>query len=136
MAYGSLAYGLLTGAFDEDTTFEPNDWRSNGVAFGQPILGGDNFRHNVRLVRRLRDEVAAAKGVSVAQLALAWVVHNPTVTTAMVGARVPAEIEENVGAATISLSDDEVAQIEEIMDEARGRVTAFRPYGWAMQVWN
>lgn len=135
MAYGSLAYGLLTGAFTEDTTFEPNDWRSNGVAFGQPILGGDNFRHNVGLVRRLRDEVAVPLGLTVAQLALAWVVHNPVVTTAMVGARVPAEIEENVGAANVSLSDADVARIEAIMDEARGRVNVFRPYAWAMQVW-
>ena len=59
MAYGSLAYGLLTGGFTEDTTFDAADWRAGGVAFGQPILGGDNFRHNVRLVNRLRDEVAA-----------------------------------------------------------------------------
>jgi aryl-alcohol dehydrogenase-like predicted oxidoreductase len=48
MAYGSLAYGLLTGAFTEDTTFDAADWRAGGVAFGQPILGGDNFKHNVR----------------------------------------------------------------------------------------
>ena len=101
MAYGSLAYGLLTGAFTESTTFDEADWRSNGVAFGQPILGGDNFRHNVRLVNRLRDEVARPRGLTVAQLALAWVVRNPIVTTAMVGARVPAEIEENVGAANV-----------------------------------
>ena len=136
MAYGSLAYGLLTGAFDESTTFEPSDWRSNGVAFGQPILGGDNFRHNVGLVRRLRDEVAVPMGLTVAQLALAWVVRNPVVTTAMVGARVPAEIEENVGAARVELSDADAARIEAIMDEARGRVNVFRPFSWAMQVWS
>jgi aryl-alcohol dehydrogenase-like predicted oxidoreductase len=136
MAYGSLAYGLLTGAFNEDTTFEPSDWRSNGVAFGQPILGGDNFRHNVQLVRRLRDEVAKPRSLTVAQLALAWVVRNPAVTTAMVGARVPAEIEENVGAANVSLSDDDARRIEAIMDQARGRVEAFRPFAWAMQVWD
>ena len=136
MAYGSLAYGLLTGGFTEDTTFEPADWRSNGVAFGQPILRGDNFRHNVRLVNRLRDEVAGARGLTVAQLALAWVVRNPVVTTAMVGARVPAEIEENARAADVSLSDDEAAHIERIMDQAAGRVDVFRPFGWAMEVWS
>lgn len=74
-------------------------------------------------------------GLTVAQLALAWVVKNPTVTTAMVGARVPAEIEENVGAANVKLSDDDVRRIEAIMDEARGRVDVFRPFAWAMQVW-
>jgi aryl-alcohol dehydrogenase-like predicted oxidoreductase len=136
MAYGSLAYGLLTGAFTEDTTFDAADWRSNGVAFGQPILGGENFRHNVHLVNRLRDEVAAPQGLTVAQLALAWVVRNPTVTTAMVGARVPAEIEENIGAANVSLSDADVARIEAIMDQAAGRIDVFRPFGWAMKVWD
>jgi aryl-alcohol dehydrogenase-like predicted oxidoreductase len=135
MAYGSLAYGLLTGAFTQDTTFDPSDWRSNGVAFGQPILGGDNFRHNVGLVDRLRSEVAQPKGLTVAQLALAWVVRNPIVSTAMVGARVPAEIEENVGAATVALSDDDVAQIEDIMSGVAGRVDVFRPFKWAMEVW-
>jgi aryl-alcohol dehydrogenase-like predicted oxidoreductase len=136
MAYGSLAYGLLTGAFTEDTTFEANDWRANGVAFGQPILGGDNFKHNVKLVQRLRDEVAVPLGLTVAQVALAWVVRNPIVTTAMVGARVPAEIQENVGAASVKLSDADVARIEAIMDDAHGRVNVFRPFGWAMKVWD
>jgi aryl-alcohol dehydrogenase-like predicted oxidoreductase len=136
MAYGSLAYGLLSGAFTEDTTFDASDWRANGVAFGQPILRGENFRHNVRLVQRLRDDVAAPRGLTVAQLALAWVVRNPHVTTAMVGARVPAEIEENVGAARIQLSEHDAAQIEEIMSSAAGRVDVFRPFGWAMEVWD
>jgi aryl-alcohol dehydrogenase-like predicted oxidoreductase len=136
MAYGSLAYGLLTGAFTEDTTFEPSDWRANGVAFGQPILGGDNFRHNVKLVQRLRDEVAVPLGLTVAQVALAWLVRNPIVTTAMVGARVPAEIQENVGAAQVELSAADVARIEAIMDDAHGRVNVFRPSGWAMKVWD
>jgi aryl-alcohol dehydrogenase-like predicted oxidoreductase len=136
MAYGSLAYGLLTGGFTPETTFEPSDWRANGIAFGQPILRGDNFRHNVRLVDRLRDEVARPRGLSVAQLALAWVLRNPVVTTAMVGARVPAEIEENLGAAASSLSDAEASQIERLMSDAAGRVDVFRPFGAAMEVWS
>jgi aryl-alcohol dehydrogenase-like predicted oxidoreductase len=135
MAYGALAYGLLTGAFAEDTTFDAADWRAGGVAFGQPILGGDNFRHNVRLVNRLRDEVAAPRGLTVAQLALAWVLRHPAVTTAMVGARVPAEIDENIGAAQVRLSDADAAQIEAIMADVAGRVDVFRPFSWAMEVW-
>jgi len=136
MAYGSLAYGLLTGAFTEDTSFDAADWRSGGVAFGQPILRGDNFKHNVRLVQRLREEVASPKGLTVAQLALAWVVRNPAVTTAMVGARVPAEIEENVGAARVQLSEHDVTRIEDIMSSVAGRVDVFRPYRSAMEVWD
>ncbi|HLZ31146.1 MAG TPA: aldo/keto reductase [Chloroflexota bacterium] len=136
MAYGSLAYGLLTGGFTADTTFDPTDWRSGGVAFGQPILGGDNFRHNVELVNRLRDEVAAPMGLTVAQLALAWVLRNPVVTTAMVGARVPAEIEENVGAAQVHLTDDDAARIEALMADVAGQVDVFRPFSSAMEVWS
>jgi len=54
----------------------------------------------------------------------------------MVGARVPAEIEENVGAATVELSDADDRQIRSIMGEAKGRVDVFRPFSWAMQVWS
>lgn len=135
MAYGSLAYGLLTGGFTEDTTFDAADWRGGGVAFGQPILGGDNFRHNVRLVNRLRDECATPRNLTVAQLALAWVVRNPVVTTAMVGARIPAEIEENILAAAVELSDAEAAQIEALMSSAAGQIDVFRPFKPAMEVW-
>jgi aryl-alcohol dehydrogenase-like predicted oxidoreductase len=136
MAYGSLAYGLLTGAFSTDTTFDSSDWRAGGIAFGQPILRGDNFAHNVQLVNRLKQELAEPRGLSVAQLALAWVVGNPVVTTAMVGARVPAEIEENVGAAAVELSAEERAAIEALMSQAAGQVNVFRPFGWAMEVWS
>ena len=54
----------------------------------------------------------------------------------MVGARVPAEIQENVGAAQVELSESDVARIEAIMDDAHGRVNVFRPFGWAMRVWD
>jgi aryl-alcohol dehydrogenase-like predicted oxidoreductase len=135
MAYGSLAYGLLTGAFTEHTTFEANDWRKGGVAFGQPILQGENFAKNVSVVNRLRDEVARPKGVTVAQLALAWVLRNPVVTTALVGARVPAEIEENVQAVNVLLSEQDVERIEAIMAGAAGRIDVFRPFLPALEVW-
>jgi aryl-alcohol dehydrogenase-like predicted oxidoreductase len=136
MAYGSLAYGLLTGGFTEDTTFESTDWRSRGVAFGQPILGGENFRHNVRLVNRLRDEIARPRGLTVAQLALAWVLRNPVITTALVGARTRGEIEENVAAGEVKLSDDDAADVEALMSNAAGQVDVFRPYRWAMEIWD
>jgi aryl-alcohol dehydrogenase-like predicted oxidoreductase len=135
MAYGSLCYGLLTGAFTEDTTFVDWDWRAGGVAFGQPILRGDNFKQNVRVVNRLRDEVARPKGITVAQLALAWVLRNPVVTTALVGARVPSEIEENVRAVDVRLEPADLDKIEEIMADAAGRVDVFRPFGSATEVW-
>ena len=64
MGYGSLGHGLLTGAFTPSTTFDPaRDWRGDGVAFGQPIFRGDNFKTNVGVVERLRREVAEPRGV-------------------------------------------------------------------------
>jgi aryl-alcohol dehydrogenase-like predicted oxidoreductase len=53
----------------------------------------------------------------------------------MVGARVPAEIEENVVAAQVSFSDDDVARIEDLMSDVAGRVDVFRPFSSAMEVW-
>ncbi len=136
MAYGSLGHGLLTGAFTQDTTFVDWDWRSKGVAFGQPIFRGENFRKNVAVVERLKEEVARPKGITVAQLALGWVMRNPVVSTALVGARKPAEVDENLGALDVTLSDQDLAQIDEIMRGAAGQVNVFRPFGMAMEVWS
>ena len=78
MGYGSLGHGLLTGAFTAATTFDhARDWRAGGVAFGQPIFRGDNFKTNVGVVERLRREVAEPRGVPLSQIALAWVLANP-----------------------------------------------------------
>ncbi len=96
MGYGSLAHGLLTGTFTENTEFADNDWRSSRQAFGQPLFEGDQFKRNLRIVDRLK-EIAAGFGRSVAQLAIAWSIANPVVTVALVGCRTPAEVEENIG---------------------------------------
>jgi hypothetical protein len=89
MGYGSLGHGLLTGAFTTTTSFgeATRDWRGGGVAFGQPIFRGDNFKTNVGVVERIRNEIAAPRGVSVSQVALAWVLGHPAISTALVGAR-------------------------------------------------
>ena len=114
MAYGSLAHGLLTGTMTPDTTFEDDDWRRNLMAFGQPLFKGENFLDNLNKVETLK-EIAAGKGFSVAQLALAWVASEPTVSVALVGTRRPEEMQENVAAADWELSAAE-------RDEIRGVV--------------
>jgi aryl-alcohol dehydrogenase-like predicted oxidoreductase len=135
MGYGSLAHGLLTGAFTPETTFDENDWRARGIAFGQPILGGDNFKQNVAVVDRLKKEVAEPKGVPVSQIALAWVLRNPVVSTALVGARTPAEVDQNLAGVELELTDDDVAKIESIMAGAAGMIKAFTPLRNAIEVW-
>ena len=82
MAYGSLAHGLLTGTMTPETTFEDDDWRRNLMAFGQPLFKGQNFLDNLAKVDRLK-EIAADKGLTVAQLALSWVASEPTVSVAL-----------------------------------------------------
>jgi aryl-alcohol dehydrogenase-like predicted oxidoreductase len=136
MAYGPLAHGLLTGTVSADTPFAGRDWRARGVAFGQPIFRADNLPRNVAVVNRLRDEVAAPKGLTVAQLALGWVLRNPAVTTAIVGARTPREIDENIGASAVRLAEADVTRIEAIMAGALGQARDFRPFSWAMEAWD
>ena len=114
MAYGSLAHGLLTGTMTPDTTFEEDDWRRSLMAFGQPIFKGQNFLDNLKKVDTLK-EIAADKGFSVAQLALAWVASEPTVSVALVGTRRPEEIQENVAAADWELSASERDEIKAVV---------------------
>ncbi len=136
MGYGSLGHGLLTGAFTAATAFDPaRDWRGNGVAFGQPIFRGDNFKTNVGVVERLRREVAEPRGVPLSQIALAWVLGHPAISTALVGARTPAEVDANDAGADLDLSPAERATIDTILAGVAGRVREFTPLRPAMEPW-
>jgi aryl-alcohol dehydrogenase-like predicted oxidoreductase len=137
MGYGSLGHGLLTGAFTAATSFgeAARDWRGGGVAFGQPIFRGDNFKTNVGVVERIRREVAAPRGVPVSQVALAWVLGHPAISTALVGARTPAEVDANDAGAEIELSAAERTAIDAILAGAAGRVREFTPLRPAMEPW-
>jgi aryl-alcohol dehydrogenase-like predicted oxidoreductase len=112
LVYGPLAHGLLTGAIDEETTFEAGDWRA-----ASPLFGGDTLRHNAEAVRRLR-ELASELGATVSALAIAWTLAHPAVDVAIVGARHAAHIEDSVGAAELRLGEIELAEIDAIMDGA------------------
>jgi aryl-alcohol dehydrogenase-like predicted oxidoreductase len=136
MGYGSLGHGLLTGAFTPATTFEAGrDWRAAGIAFGQPILRGENLKTNVGVVDRIRREVAEPRGASMSQIALAWVLANPAVSTALVGARTPAEVDANDAGAELDLTAEERAKIDAILAGAAGRVREFTPLRPAMEPW-
>jgi aryl-alcohol dehydrogenase-like predicted oxidoreductase len=136
MGYGSLGHGLLTGAFTASTAFDPaRDWRGNGVAFGQPIFKGDNFKTNVAVAERLRKEIAEPRGVPLSQIALAWVLANPAVSTALVGARTPAEVDANDAGAELDLTAAERARIDAILAGVAGRVREFTPLRPAMEPW-
>ena len=106
-------FGLLTGAFTEETTFVDWDWRSKGDAFGLPLFQRDSFLKELRVTARLK-ELAARYEKSVAQLAIAWVLGNPAVTVALVGMRNEKELQENVAAANWTLTPDDRAEIDRI----------------------
>ncbi len=116
MAYGTLGYGLLTGAFTPETTFVDWDWRSKGKAFGLPLFEKESFERELRVVGRLK-ELAAGYEKSVAQLAIAWVLGHPGVTVALVGMRNVRELEENLAAADWRLTDADRAEIDRMFDE-------------------
>jgi aryl-alcohol dehydrogenase-like predicted oxidoreductase len=82
------------------------DWRSRDPDFREPKLST-----NLALVERLR-KVGQKYGRPPGQVAVAWVLGNSAVTAAIVGARNAEQVEKNVGAAELDLTDEEVAQIE------------------------
>jgi aryl-alcohol dehydrogenase-like predicted oxidoreductase len=136
MGYGSLGHGLLTGAFTAATSFDPaRDWRGNGVAFGQPIFRGENFARNLGVVDRVRREVAEPRGVPLSQIALAWVLGHPAISTALVGARTPAEVDANLRGAQLTLPAADIARVDAIMADAAGTIRAFTPLRPAMERW-
>jgi len=131
MAYGSLAYGLLTGAFTEDMDFGSNDWRARADKMGSiklfnTLFGRDYFPRNLRVVAELK-ELAGRSGHSLPQLALRWAIANPTVSTALVGCRSVSEVEDNVGALGWSIGKSELDEIDAIF--ARHGVDPV-PEGW------
>ncbi len=135
MTYGPLAHGLLTGTMTTETRLDKSDWRSGGIAFGQPLFTPENLPKNAAVVERLAREVAAPRGVPVSQIALAWVLGNPLVSVALVGARNPAEVEQNLVGAHLALSEAERAKIDEIMRDAAGTVQGFTPLRNPMDRW-
>ncbi len=116
MAYGSLGFGLLSGALRPDTEFAENDWRGKGMAFGLPLFERENFLKELRVTERLK-AVAAGYDKSVAQLALAWVLSHPAVTVGLVGMRNEVELRENIAAVDWRLTDDDRAEIDRIFAE-------------------
>ena len=126
MAYGSLAYGLLSGTFHADMTFDEGDWRARqgrmgGINLFQTMFGPDHFPHNIKAVEELKG-LAASYGRSLPQFALRWTLSHPAVSTALVGCRKAAEVEDNVGALGWDIRQEDFAEIDAIF-ERNGVVT-------------
>ena len=93
MAYGSLAYGMLSGTFHAGMQFEESDWRSRGGMVGnlnlfRTLFGPEHFPRNLDAVEDLK-RLAAKYDKTLPQFALRWTLSNPVVGTALVGFREP-----------------------------------------------
>ena len=108
IAYSPLASGLLTGKFDAENLAQ-DDWRRKSARFGS-----ENVEKVRRLLKQLKP-IADQHRTSVAGIAIAWILKNEHVTSAIVGARKPWQIEETVIAADVTLSPADIASIEEIL---------------------
>jgi aryl-alcohol dehydrogenase-like predicted oxidoreductase len=108
IAYSPMASGLLTGAMTQERidAFPADDWRRRNPDFQEPRLS----RH-LKLVRLLR-AIGRQHSRTPAEVAVAWVLQNPAVTGAIVGARRPGQIGEVVGAAELHLSQRELGEID------------------------
>ncbi len=106
--YSPLGRGFLTGQIQSPDDFESDDYRRH-----TPRFQGENFDKNLELVKQV-EAMAKDKGCTPAQLALAWILAQNANFVPIPGTKKPARLEENVGALEISLSPDELRQIDEI----------------------
>jgi aryl-alcohol dehydrogenase-like predicted oxidoreductase len=108
IAYSPMASGLLTGAMSREriVALPADDWRKRHPDFQEPHLS-----RNLRLVSLLRT-IGERHGHTPAEVAVAWVLRNPAVTGAIVGARRPGQVWGVAGAADFRLSPREVAEFE------------------------
>jgi aryl-alcohol dehydrogenase-like predicted oxidoreductase len=109
VAYSPLGRGFLTGAVKPAHEYDESDYRRT-----DPRWHPGNFEKNVDATRKLT-QLAEAKGVTVAQLALAWLLSRGEHIVPIPGTRSPQRVAENVGAASLTLSGPELARIDEIL---------------------
>jgi aryl-alcohol dehydrogenase-like predicted oxidoreductase len=108
-AYGVLSRGLISGHFTRDRQLAANDFRAYS-----PRFQGENLQHNLDLVETLR-KIAEQQGVTVAQVAIAWVLSRGEDIVPLVGARHRDQLTEALGARDVTLDEANLAAIEEAM---------------------
>ena len=114
VAYSPLGRGFLSGRFTSPEELDEGDFRRYG-----PRFTGENLRQNLKLAERVK-ELAAEKGITPGQLALAWVLHRGEHIVPIPGTKRVSYLEENLAAADVELSDEEVERIAEAVPAAAG----------------
>ena len=107
VAYSPLGRGFLSGRITSPDDFGEHDFRRD-----HPRFSGENFARNLQLVERVR-ELAAGKGITPSQLAIAWVLAQGSDVVPIPGTKRRGYLEENVGALDVELTADDLAAIEE-----------------------
>ena len=106
--YSPLGRGFLSGQYRSLDDFAPDDYRRNS-----PRFQGENFAANLRLVERIK-EIAAGKGATASQLALAWVLAQGDDLAPIPGTKRRTYLEENAAAADLKLTAEDLARIDEV----------------------
>ena len=107
MVWSPLAGGFLSGKFTRDTQGEEGSRRTK---FDFPPVDKERAFDCVDAMR----PIAQAHGVSVAQIALAWLLHRPQVTSVIVGAKRPDQLADNLASTAVALSDDELRALDSV----------------------
>ncbi len=106
VAYSPLGRGFLTGRFKTPEDLEPGDWRRNS-----PRFQGENFQRNLQLVSEV-EAIAREKKMQPSQIALAWVLAQGPDIVPIPGTKHLRYLEENVKAAALPLTEEEIARID------------------------
>jgi aryl-alcohol dehydrogenase-like predicted oxidoreductase len=106
--YSPMVSGLLTGKMSAErvAAMPADDWRKKAIEFNEPRLS-----RNMRLVELLRG-IGSGHGVTPGVVAVAWTLHHPAITAAIVGGRSAKQVEETAAALEFRLSEEEFAQID------------------------
>ncbi|CAG8581435.1 7248_t:CDS:2, partial [Racocetra persica] len=110
VAYSPIGRGILSGRYKSINDFEPNDIRRY-----LPRFMGDNFTKNLDLVKEI-EKIAEKKSVTASQICLAWVLAQGENIVAIPGTKKIKYLEENVHAANVKLTAEELAEIRKIID--------------------
>ena len=125
VAYSPLGRGFLSGEIKKPEDFAPDDLRQHW-----PRFQGENFWKNLELVDKLK-ELAASKGATASQLAIAWVLAQGEHIVPIPGTRKRTRLEENVGALAVTLSAAELAAIDTILPRGAASGDRYPPGGMA-----
>ena len=127
LPWSPLGGGWLTGKYARDTPPSGATRLGENPARGVEAYDGRNRSERTWQVIDAVREVASARGVSMAAVAIAWLADRPAVTSVILGARTVAQLDDNLTAADLVLSADEAARL----DEASAPLVADYPYGVA-----